>query len=33
MPDRYTRKELAKIFGVSPEAVRRILKSKWNIDK
>lgn len=29
MPEQYTTAELAKTFEVSPEAIRRILKSKW----
>lgn len=28
-PDQFTTPVLAKQFGVSPEAIRRILKSKW----
>lgn len=29
-PDTYTTPVLSNLFGVSPEAVRRILKSKWS---
>lgn len=29
-PETYTTPALSELFGISPEAVRRILKSKWN---
>jgi hypothetical protein len=30
MPERYTTETLSQEFGVTPEAIRRILKSKWS---
>ncbi len=30
MPERYTTEALSQEFGVTPEAIRRILKSKWS---